>query len=59
MLDETGKTVVRDPYAGKTYSQVVSLVDLRKLYHEKPHPLRRVPGVGKVWWDSELGRWVR
>lgn len=58
MLNEEGKTVVQDPYKGKTYSQVIQLVDVRKLYIEQPHPLLKVPGAGSVVWDAEIGRWV-
>lgn len=58
MLNEEGKTVYQDPYKGKTYSQVIQLVDVRKLYQEKPHPLLKVPGSGCCVWDAEIGRWV-
>ncbi len=56
--DENGKIVVTDPYKGKTYSQVVSLVHLRGLYYEKPHKVRKIPGSGKLYWVEEQGRWA-
>lgn len=44
---------VKDPYKGKTYSQV----------HPKgapfpTHPLRKVAGTGKAVWDAQLERYV-
>jgi len=58
MLNEDGRLEVRDPYKGLTYSQVINLVDHRKLYHEAPHKVRKVPGAGVLVWYAEIGRWV-
>lgn len=58
MLNEEGKITSYDPYKGKTYSHVITLVDVAKLYYEEPHPLLKVPGSGQVWWNAEQGRWT-
>lgn len=41
-----------DRYEQRAYKYVA-------LVSEKPHPLRKVPGIRRCYWDSEIGRWVQ
>jgi hypothetical protein len=29
------------------------------LVSESPHPLKKVPGIRRCRWESEIGRWVK
>lgn len=29
------------------------------LVSESPHPLRKVPGIKRCYWDAAIGRWVQ